>query len=77
MVIGSLDVITPTTTPDKGYIFKGEESIAYLLGFILDAYHLKVGFKSPNEVINLPYVPRSTIGWGLERATLWGGGCLF
>jgi len=46
----SLDIITLTGPLTKGYILKGEGSITYLLGFILDAYRSKVGFKSPMKL---------------------------
>jgi len=35
---------------NKDYVFKGERSIAYLLGFVLNAYHPEGGFKSPKEI---------------------------
>jgi len=50
--VGSLlDVVTLTTPQIKGNFFREEGSVAYLLGFILDAYRSKVGFKSPKDVL--------------------------
>jgi len=63
----SLDVITSTMPPNKGYIFKIERSVTYVLAFILDAYHPEVGLKSPKEVVNHYCVPCPIIGWRLER----------
>jgi len=43
----SLDIVTPTMPPNKGNVLKRKGSIAYLLGFIHNAYCSKVGFKLP------------------------------
>ena len=48
--------ITPKTPSNRGNVFKREGSVAHLLVFILDAYFPEVGFKSPKEVFNLPYI---------------------
>ena len=75
--IGShFEVITPTTLPNKGNIIKGERSVSYLSGLILDVYSSKVGFKSPKEVVNLPYVPYSIISLRSDSICFWGDGHL-
>jgi len=48
----SLYIITPTTPPNEGYIFKGEGNVVYLLGFILDAYCCKLG-SSPQKKFSI------------------------
>jgi len=72
----SLDIVTPTTPPNKSYIFKRKGRTTYLLSFVRDVCCSKVSLEPPKEVIDLPCVPHPTIGCGLERATRWGGGCL-
>jgi len=57
---------------NKGNIFKGEGSVVYLLNFIPDAYHPKVGLKLPKEVIDLPCVSYPIVGWSFECILLWG-----
>jgi len=59
---------------DKGYIFKRERSIPYLLSFVLDSYYPKVSLKTLNEVVNLSYIPCPTIGWRSERILLCSSG---
>ena len=49
--------------PNKGYIFKRECSVAYLLGLIFDAYQPEVGLKFPLEIINLPCISYPIVGW--------------
>jgi len=49
--------ITPTAPPNKGNILKREGSGVYLLDFVHDAYHPKVGPELPKEVIDFPCVP--------------------
>jgi len=56
----SLNVDTPTTLPNKGNVLKRKGSIAYLLGFIHDAYRSKVSFKLPEKVVDLPCIPCPT-----------------
>ena len=60
----------------KGYIFEREESMVYVLRFIGDAGHSKVGLELPKEVVNLSSVPHPITCWGLERICLQGGGYL-
>jgi len=51
------------TPPSNGNVFKRERSVAYLLGFTLNAYRPKVGLKSPKDVVGLPYIPYFIVGW--------------
>jgi len=72
-VESSLDIITSMTPPNKGYAFKREKNIGYLLGFILDATTSKGPQK---EVVDFPCVPCPIVGWRLERIPFWSDGHL-